>query len=70
MKGEKIFSPCLLNSPVPLVVYVACCLRKRGSMAFCEKSCTEMDFILFYVCVKKRVMLGTGNSEGIMNCEL
>ena len=58
-KRKKIFSSSFLNFLAPLIVAdVACCLRKQGLMAFCEKSCLEMDTSSSPVCVKKRVMCG------------
>jgi len=64
-KREKIFSSSFLIFPVPLIVAdVACCLRKQGSMAFCEKSCLGMDTSSSPVCVEKRVMWGDREFKG------
>jgi len=65
IKGKKFFSSYFLNFPVLLIVYVTLCLRKQGSVAFCEKSCIGTDTSSTPVCVKKRVMYwGQGIQRG------
>jgi len=67
IKRKNIFSSYSLNFPVSLIVYVAFCLRKRGPMAFCEKSYKGTDTLSYpaCVCIKKRVMYrGRGIQKG------
>jgi len=65
IKREKINFFYFLNSPVSLIAYVGCCLRKRRLVAFCEKSSKGTDTSSSPVCVKKRVMyLGQGIQKG------
>ena len=75
---KNLFPSCSLNFPAPLLIlHVNCCLRKRWSMAFCEKSCNCSGcFIRAYSVCKKNVLCVrgrefTGNYElWIMNYEL
>jgi len=68
-RKKGIFSFFSLRFPVPLFAYVAFCLRKRGSMAFCEKSCIGTDTTSSFpsVCVKNVLCIG---EQGILREKL